>query len=71
MRRPAIEPRKCALSSGADAVPRAEGKMDGCDSASARTTRRGLRPGHVQKLLAREPGDLTVDQQQLIRYVLA
>jgi len=26
------------------------------------TTRRGLRPWHVQTLLAREPGDLAFDQ---------
>ena len=48
---------------GADAVLSAEGNMDGHVNASARTTWRGLRPWHVQKLLVREPGDLTVDQQ--------
>jgi hypothetical protein len=31
-------------------------------SASARTTRRGQRPWHVQTLLAREPGDLAIDR---------
>jgi hypothetical protein len=31
----------------------------GAISASARPTRRGLRPWHVQTLLVREPGDLT------------
>jgi hypothetical protein len=44
----------------ADAVQLAEGKMDGCDSASTRPIRRGLRPWHVRTLLAREPGDLRV-----------
>ena len=47
---------------GADAVARAEGNTDGRANASARTTRRGLRPWHVQTLLAREPGDLVSDQ---------
>jgi hypothetical protein len=40
----------------ADAVPTVEGKTDGRVNASARTARRGLRPWHVQKLPAREPG---------------
>ena len=43
---------------GADAVPLAEGNMDGRATASARRTRRGRRPWHVQTLLVREPGDL-------------
>ena len=43
---------------GADAVPLAEGKTDGCAIASARPARRGLRPWHVRTLLVREPGDL-------------
>ena len=38
----------------------AEGKMDGRANASARPTRRGLRPWHVWTLLAREPGDLWI-----------
>jgi hypothetical protein len=63
MRRPAIEPRK-TLFSGADAVLLAEGNTDGRVSASARTARRGRRPWHVQTLLVREPGYLTVGQQQ-------
>ena len=42
----------------ADAVPIAEGNMDGCASASARSIRRGQRPWHVPTLLAQEPGDL-------------
>jgi hypothetical protein len=46
----------------ADAVPNAEGKMGGCDSASIRPIRRGRRPWHVRTLLAREPGDLRVGQ---------
>ena len=63
MHRPAIEPRKLSFIPGADAVLNAEGNMDGRVNASALTTRRGLRPWHVQKLFVREPGDLTVDQQ--------
>ena len=55
--------RESGLFPGADAVLLAEGNMDGRVNASARTTRRGRRPWHVQKLLVREPGDLTVDQQ--------
>jgi hypothetical protein len=47
---------------GADAVPLAEGNMDGCAIASARPARRGLRPWHVRTLLVREPGDLMSDQ---------
>jgi len=43
---------------GADAVHLSEGKMDGRANASARPTRRGLRPWQVWTLLAREPGDL-------------
>jgi hypothetical protein len=35
----------------------------GAPIASARTTRRGHRPWHVQKLLVREPGGPTADQQ--------
>ena len=48
----------------ADTVPNVEGNMDRRDIASAWTIRRGRRPWHVQKLLVREPGDLTVGQQQ-------
>ena len=47
---------------GADAVPLAEGNMDGCAIASARPARRGLRPWHVQTLRAWEPGDLAIDR---------
>ena len=39
-----------------------ESNTSGRVSASARTTRRGQRPWHVQTLLAREPGDLTIDR---------
>ena len=43
---------------GADAVPLAEGNMDGRAFASALPAQRGLRPWHVRTLLAREPGGL-------------
>ena len=55
--------RESGLFPGADAFLLAEGNTDGRVNASARTTRRGRRPWHVQKLLVREPGDLTVDQR--------
>jgi len=61
MHRPAIEPRKIPIL-GADTVQIVEGNTSGRDSASARTTRRGQRPWHVQTLLAREPGDLAIDR---------
>jgi hypothetical protein len=47
---------------GADTVFFVEGNTDGRANASARTTWRGQRPWHVQTLLAREPGDLTLDR---------
>ncbi len=47
---------------GADAVRLAEGNTDGCATASARPAQRGRRPWHVRTLLAREPGDLMLDQ---------
>ena len=47
---------------GADAVPLAEGNMDGRAIASAHPAQRGLRPRHVRTLFAREPGDLMPDQ---------
>jgi hypothetical protein len=50
---------------GADAVAPAEGDMDGSVIASARSTRRGLRPWHARTLLGREPGDLAPDQWRL------
>jgi len=43
--------RERLLIPGADAVEWAEGNMYGRDSASARVTRRGRRPWHVQTLL--------------------
>jgi len=49
---------------GADTVTYVEGNMDGRVSASARLTRRGLRPWHAQTLLVREPGDLQFDHLQ-------
>jgi hypothetical protein len=51
---------------GADAVPLAEGNTDGHAIASARPAQRGLRPWHMQTLLAREPGDLMPDQGGLL-----
>jgi hypothetical protein len=39
--------------------------MDRRVSASAWTDRRGRRPQHVRKLLAREPGDLVSDQGEV------
>ena len=41
----------------------AEGKTGGRVIASVRATRRGLRPWHARTLLAREPGDLRIDQR--------
>ena len=41
-----------------------EGNMARRASASAWTARRGRRPQHVRKLLAREPGDLASGQDQ-------
>jgi hypothetical protein len=54
--------RESGLFSGADAVLLAEGNTEGRISASAPMTRRGRRTWHAQKLLVREPGDLTVDR---------
>jgi hypothetical protein len=54
--------RENNLFLGAHAVIQAEGDMVGCAIASARSTRRGLRPWHVRTLLAREPGDLQLDR---------
>ena len=51
-----LSPAKIPIP-GADAVAKAEGNMDGRDSASARTARRGRRTWHVWKLFGREPGD--------------
>ena len=54
------------LIPGADAVCVAEGNTSKSANASAWTTRRGRRTWHARMLLAREPGDLTVDQRRLI-----
>ena len=59
--------RESDFLSGADAVLLAEGNTNGRVNASARTTRRGRSPWHVQKLLGREPGDLAVDQQPCLK----
>ena len=55
--------RETDLIPGADAIYPAEGNTEGCDIASARPTRRGRRPWHAWKLLAREPGDLMIGQR--------
>jgi len=55
--------RDSTLILGADVVPVTEGNTDGRDSASAQTTRRGLRHWHVRTLFAREPGDPTSDHR--------
>jgi hypothetical protein len=47
---------------GADTVHIVEGNTSGRAIASARTTRRGQRPWHVQTLRAWEPGDLAIDR---------
>jgi hypothetical protein len=49
--------RENHINPGADAFDCAEGHMSGSEIASARSTRRGLRPWHVRTLLVREPGD--------------
>ena len=59
--RPTIEPES-HFTRDADAVLGAEGNMDGRDSARSGPIPRGQRPWHVQKLLVREPGDLTRDR---------
>ncbi len=61
--------RESGFIPGADAVPLVEGNTDRRVSASAWTTRRGRRPWHVRKLLAREPGDLWIDHRPLGRMV--
>ena len=48
---------------GVDVFGFAEDNMDGCVSASIRSTRRGQRPWHMWKLFVREPGDLGFDQR--------
>ena len=59
--------RESGLYSGADAVLLAEGNTEGRVIASAWMTRRGRRPWHGQKLLVREPGDLTIGQQRQVK----
>ena len=54
--------RESFYITGADRVVFLEGNMAGGVIASARSTRRGRRPWHVQTPLAREPGDLTSDR---------
>ena len=61
--------RETVLIPGADAVCLSEGNMDVRVIASARPTRRGLRPWHVRKLLEREPGDLWIDHRPSGRMV--
>ena len=56
--------RERPIIPGADTVPNVEGNTHGRAIASARTTRRGRRPWHVQKLLVREPGGPTAGQQR-------
>jgi hypothetical protein len=56
--------RERKIVPGADAVPMAEGEMDGRASASARTARRGHRPWHARTLLAREPGGLAFGRRR-------
>ena len=52
--------REIVINPGADVVHLTEGKIGGRVIASARRTRRGLRPWHVRTLLVREPGDLWI-----------
>jgi len=55
-----------SLLRGADAVETAEGNTAGGVIARRLTTPRGLRPWHVRRLLAREPGDLVPDHRQVL-----
>ncbi len=54
---------------GADSVVQAEGETAMFVSARASLTRRGRRPRHVQKFLAREPGGLGVGRHAMWRSV--
>ena len=56
--------RESDFFQGADAVSLAEGNTAGHVNASVRSALRGLRPWHVRKLFAREPGDLQLDHSQ-------
>src|SRR5258708_36130134 len=51
--------RDSTLILGADVVPATEGNTYGRDSASAQTTRHGLRHWHIRTILSREPGNPT------------
>jgi hypothetical protein len=53
--------RESDKSQGADEVSYSEGNTVGHACASVQPALRGLRPWHVRKLLAREPGDLQFD----------
>jgi len=57
--------RESVINSGADVVHSMEGKTGGCVIASARRTRRGLRPWHVRTLPAREPDFLPMVKGKL------
>jgi hypothetical protein len=50
--------RESLIVPSADVVRSTECNTGGGANASTRLTRRGLRPWHVRKLLAREPGGL-------------
>jgi hypothetical protein len=54
--------RESHVNPSADTVSRVEGNTAGGAIASPRPARRGRRPWHVRTLLAREPGDLTLDR---------
>jgi hypothetical protein len=56
--------RESDLTQGADGVSASEGNTIARAIASVRLTLRGLRPWHVRKLFAREPGDLQLDHSQ-------
>ena len=60
--------RETVVIPGADAVYSSEGNTVGRANASARPTRRGLRPWHVWTLLAREPGDLWIGHECQIAF---
>ena len=56
--------RESKIVPSADVVRITEGNTDGHANASACPARRGRRPWHVRKLLAREPGDLGFGQRR-------
>ena len=58
--------RESTLIPGADVVPLTEGNTNERDIASVQLARRGRRPWHARTLFAREPGALTVGQQQQV-----